>query len=89
MAQATDIHQQHLDRLLDYIIGTRDKGILLQKSPKSKLRIIGYSDSNWASDKDKRKSISGTVIYVNESLVAWKSKMQQGVALSSLSLIHI
>jgi hypothetical protein len=45
------------------------------------LRI--YSDSDWAGDKDNRKSITGFIIFLLGVPILWRSKAQASVALSS------
>jgi hypothetical protein len=45
--------------------------------------IERYCDSDYAGDKDTRKSIAGYGIYFLRNLIAWKSKSQKSVALSS------
>jgi hypothetical protein len=45
--------------------------------------IEGYCDSDYAGDKNTRKSIAGYAIYLFGNLIAWKSKSQKSVALSS------
>ena len=47
------------------------------------LKLLLYSDSDWAGDKDDRKSISGHILYVNGVPVTWSSRGQKTVALSS------
>jgi len=89
MDRATDEHLLHLSRLMDYILTTHKKGLLIKKSAPGPLKIIAYCDSNWASDKDTRRSITGSLIFVNDSLVAWKSKMQDSVSLSSSEAEYI
>ena len=42
-----------------------------------------WSDSNWASDKSTRKSISGGLILVADCPIVWKSKQQESISLSS------
>lgn len=42
-----------------------------------------YSDSDWASDVDKRRSCSGHVILMSNGAISWSSKRQPTVALSS------
>ena len=42
-----------------------------------------YSDSDWAGDKDTRKSVTGYVIFVCGVLVCFRSKSQQCISLSS------
>ena len=45
--------------------------------------ITGYSDADYAGDKDTRRSISGLVIYLCGIPIMWKSKGQKAVTLSS------
>jgi len=89
MDNATTTHFKQMQRLLKYIMHTKDKGLLIKKSSQGPLTIQGYSDSNYANDKDTRQSVTGYVIYVNETLVAWKSKMQPGVTLSSTEAEYV
>lgn len=45
--------------------------------------LTGYSDSDWASDLDHRKSTTGYVFCMNGGAISWNSKKQPTVALSS------
>lgn len=49
------------------------------------LKLEGYSDADWASSKDDRKSISGFCFRLSETsaLISWKSRKQASVALST------
>ena len=40
-------------------------------------------------DQDNRKSVTGYLIYVNGSLIMWKSKMQESVTLSSTEAEYV
>ena len=88
-------HFQSMHRAMRYLIDTKHYVLTLTPNEEFKNVIMGFSDSNYATDKDGRRSISGFAIYYNGALVSWKSKMQQCVTLSSieaeyvLSLIHI
>jgi hypothetical protein len=42
-----------------------------------------YSDSDWAGDKDNRKSVTGFIIFLLGAPVMWRSEAQGSVALSS------
>lgn len=42
-----------------------------------------YSDSDWASDPDKRRSCAGHLIRMSNGAISWSSKRQATVALSS------
>ena len=48
-----------------------------------KIKIEAMSDSDFAGDKDNRRSITGYIVKVAGCIVAWKSKQQGGVCLSS------
>ena len=46
------------------------------------LDITAYTDADWASDPDDRRSISGYCVYLGNNLVAWSSR-KQGVVVRS------
>ena len=53
------------------------------------LTILGYSDSDWAGDRDSRRSTSGFVFMLNNGPVSWSSKRQATVALSSTEAEYV
>ena len=54
-----------------------------------KLELNGYTDADWAGDKDSRKSTSGFVTTFAGGAVSWKSKLQKCVALSTTEAEYI
>ncbi|GJT95008.1 putative RNA-directed DNA polymerase, partial [Tanacetum coccineum] len=82
MEKPTVKHMQAVKRILRYIKGTIDYGLVYTKYHKGDL-ITGYSDSNHARDVEDRRSTGGNVFYLKENLVTWGSKKQQCVVLSS------
>ena len=70
--------------VLRYIKHTVDYKITFRKS-KNGLKLICHSDSDWAKSKEDRRSITGYSFNLNASgpTIAWKSKKQHTVALSS------
>lgn len=48
------------------------------------MRLQGYSDADWAGDMDTRRSTTGYVVMLNNGAVAWKSRRQPTVALSTM-----
>jgi hypothetical protein len=51
--------------------------------------ITGFTDSDWAGDKDSRKSTSGYVFLLHGGAVSWKSTKQSVVATSSTEAEYI
>ena len=47
------------------------------------MSVQGYSDSDWAGDREDRKSTSGYIFMLNNGPISWCSKRQKTVALSS------
>jgi hypothetical protein len=45
--------------------------------------MVNYSDSDWASDKGSRKSVTGFSIFLQGAPILWKSQTQMTVSLSS------
>ncbi|XP_019414581.1 PREDICTED: uncharacterized protein LOC109326345 [Lupinus angustifolius] len=81
MVVPTVLHHKAMTRVLRYIKGTPGQGLLY--SPTSTIQIKGFSDSDWATCPDTRKSISGYSMFLGDSLVSWKSKKQNTVSRSS------
>ena len=74
-------HQQSGNRILRYIAGTTNFGI--QYISNSNFKLIGYTDIDFASFINDRKSTYGYVFRFGLGLVAWDSKKQAIVTLSS------
>jgi hypothetical protein len=53
------------------------------------LVVAGYSDANWAGNANDRKSTSGGCFYVGNNLVAWMSKKQASIFLSTTKAEYI
>ena len=56
---------------------------------KNSFSLKAYSDANWASCVDDIKSTSGGAFFLGESLVAWKSKKQTSISLSTTEVEYI
>nr|KYP35216.1 Copia protein [Cajanus cajan] len=77
-------------RIMRYIRGTIDYGILLPNAKhQNGGELVGYSDSDWAGDKDGCRSTSGYVFLMGKSPISWSSKLQHVVALSSCEAEYI
>lgn len=86
-SEPTQTHLTAVKRILRYLKGTSDLGITYRKMKNEKL--IGYSDADWAGDRDDRHSTSGVVFFMSGGPVSWLSKKQAVVALSTSEAEYI
>ncbi|KAI0493211.1 hypothetical protein KFK09_027487 [Dendrobium nobile] len=80
MHNPASIHSVMLKKLLWYIQGTTDFGLLITRS---NLLLRTYSDVNWASDPATRKSTSSFCTFLGDTLISWTVKKQNTVSWSS------
>ena len=74
-------HDYHcLKHILTYIFGTLGRGLLIRPGD---LELRGFSDSDWANDKNDRKSTSGFLIFLGPNLISYCTKKQPKVSRSS------
>ncbi|KAM1732083.1 hypothetical protein ACFX11_017881 [Malus domestica] len=81
MTYPTDMHMHLVKRIMKYLQGTLDCGLKYTKT--SDFHITAYSDSNWATDINTRRSITGFVVFIGSNPVSWQSKKQATVSRSS------
>ena len=53
------------------------------------LECIGYVDSDFADDRDKRRSTTGYVFSMDGGAISWESKLQSVVSLSTTEAEYI
>jgi hypothetical protein len=68
------MHVAAVKRILRYLKGTLDHGILYKPKAGGELVLEGWNDSDYAGDYDDRKSTSGYVFTMNGVAVSWCSK---------------
>lgn len=81
MHNPSEEHTNAVTRILRYLKASPGKGLMFRKN--NHLNIDGYTDADWAGNITDRKSTSGYFTFVGGNLVAWRSKKQKVVALSS------
>ena len=75
MNRAIKAHQKILYRVIKYVQDTKNQKLILSPNKEGlHWNLKAYTDSDYAGDADTRKSVSGFMIYVNDCLIAWKSK---------------
>nr|XP_016453028.1 PREDICTED: uncharacterized mitochondrial protein AtMg00810-like [Nicotiana tabacum] len=79
--------QSYLDaalRVVGYIKGSPGLGILLKKGEANNLTV--FCDSDWAAFPNTRRSTTGYIIKLGDSLLSWKSKKQQTISKNSAEI---
>ena len=81
MHDPRDGHLSAVKRILRYLRGTLGHGLLLR--PSSTSALVVYTDADWASCPDTRKSTPCYAVFLGDNLVSWSSKRQPTVSRSS------
>lgn len=68
--------------VIKYLIGT--KSYAIKYNGGSNTGLIGYSNAEWAENKDNRQSTTGFVFLLAKGVITWASRKQKTVALSSM-----
>jgi hypothetical protein len=76
--------QEHVDKakhICRYLLGTRDYTLIYDGT--SQKGLMAYTDSDWAADQLRRRSITGYFFKLANGIFCWRSHAQKTVALSS------
>ena len=76
-----ETHWEAGKRVLRYLRGTSDRGVMFTKI--NNFKPIGYCDADYAGDCTTRRPTSGYIFFLANGLVSWMSQRQATVALSS------
>jgi hypothetical protein len=74
-------HLTAMKRILHYLHGTSNTGLLLRRSSSSD--FVVYTDVDWTGCPDTRRSTSGYAVFLGDNLVSWSAKRQTVVSRSS------
>lgn len=81
MHAPTEIHFQAAKRIMRYVKASSDYGI--HYSAKCPVKLVGFSDSDWAGSDEQMKSTSGGCFTIGSGIVTWFLKKQNVVAQST------
>lgn len=76
-----------IKHMLKYLLGSRDAKLSYCKD--SPMVLESWSDADWGSDSETRRSISGSGHLLCGGVVEWRSKKQTVVALSSTEAEYV
>jgi hypothetical protein len=65
-------HLTAMKRILRYLRGTPNFGLLLRRSSGSDL--VAYTNADWAGCPDTQRSTSGYAVFLRDNLVSWSAR---------------
>jgi hypothetical protein len=86
MSKPMDTHWTAAKRVLRYLAGTIELGIMYHRGQND---VSAYSDADFAGEIDQRKSTSGMAVVMNGGAVMWRSKLQSIVTTSTCEAEYV
>ena len=83
----TETHLIAVKRIFRYLKGTINLCIKYERSADN--RLVGFSDVDWAGDMNDRHSTTGNLFMRSGAAIAWSSKKQPVVALSTAEAEYV
>ncbi|XP_016747511.2 uncharacterized mitochondrial protein AtMg00810-like [Gossypium hirsutum] len=81
MHRPLDQHFKAVKQILRYLQSTMEYG--LRFTTAVSLDLVGFSDANWGTDVDDRRSTTGFCVFLGGNPVAWGTKKQHVVSRST------
>ncbi|XP_060202737.1 uncharacterized mitochondrial protein AtMg00810-like, partial [Lycium barbarum] len=81
MEAPTTTQWQGVKHILRYLAGTVNFGLRI--TSKSSLKVVGFSDADWAGCAVTRRSTTGLCVFLGANCISWSSKKQHTIAKSS------
>ena len=76
MENLTIEHISVVKRILRYVKGALDLGLVFEKN-EARIKLVGYSDSDYEGDPDDRKSTTGMTFFLGKNLICWPLKSKR------------
>ncbi|XP_040370261.1 uncharacterized protein LOC112183342 isoform X2 [Rosa chinensis] len=86
-ANPKESHLEAVKRIIRYVSGTATCGVYFTFD--SNIEIAGYSDADWGGNLKDRKSTSGGCFFIGNNMVAWHSKKQNCISLSTAEAEYV
>lgn len=89
LEQPANIHVTAVKRILRYLKGTSNYGILFSSKNANEFKFSIYSDADYAGCIETRRSTTGYCLFIGTSIVSWCSERQSIVSHSTAETEYI
>ena len=89
MDKANYANYKEMLRIIKFVLDTQDYGLKFDPTKDHLWKLEGMSDSDFATDKMTRTSVTGFIIYFKGIPIAWRSRGQRGVVLSTTEAEYV
>jgi len=86
LAKPTEAHRTAMRRIMRYLKSTTSLCLVYEGEIEP---LTGFTDSDWAGDRETRRSTSGYIFNLGSGAISWSSKRQSATALSSCEAEYI
>lgn len=83
MLNPCPLHIVAAKRILRYLKGTKELGLVYSRGTKAPNQLYGYADADHTGDPEGRRSITGYMVMLNGATISWQLTCQSITALSS------
>lgn len=89
MANPDKLHWFTVKWILRYLKGTSKLGLKYKVSKDDRRGVVGYVDEDFATDLDRKRSLTRYLFIVHGSVLSWKASLQHVVALTTTESEYI
>ncbi|CAL0327637.1 unnamed protein product [Lupinus luteus] len=82
-------HWSAVKWIFRYLKGTSGIGLVFDRNKATTDDVVGYVDSDYGGDIDRRRSLSGYIFTLCNSAISWKATLQSIAALSTIEAEYI
>ena len=72
MQSPCHLHLAVVRRILHYLLGFASRGLFYLVG--SSIRLVAFSDADWAGCPNTRRSVTWWCMFLGDSLISWKTK---------------